>query len=83
MQSFVEDNIKRGRYGSVSHVIEAALATLQQQERVADFDFPPGELNKLLAEAEDDFAQGDVYDGEEVFRELRDMAAQRRREGSV
>lgn len=58
-------------------VVEAALTTLEQQERLGDFD--PGELDELLAVGEADIAAGNVYDGEAVFSELEELSAERHR----
>lgn len=78
MQRFVEIKVQNGEYGSPDEVIEAGLAMLEQQERYGDF--APGELDRLLAEGEADIERGDLYDGEQVFRELDELSAARRRE---
>ena len=80
MKQFVERKVQAGEYESADLVIQAGLAALAQQEQFKDF--APGELDALLAEAEEDFEKGDVYDGEEVFREIRAMSAARRGEQS-
>jgi hypothetical protein len=41
--------------------------------------FAAGELDRLLAEGEADIANGRLHDGEEVFRELNALSADRRR----
>jgi hypothetical protein len=41
--------------------------------------FPAGELDRLLAEGEADIAKGDLHDGDEVFRDLDELSAARRR----
>jgi antitoxin ParD1/3/4 len=76
MQKFVEDKVKAGEYASADEVIEAGLASLARHG--AD-GFAPGELDELLAEGERDIERGDLVDGEEVFRELEDLSAARRR----
>lgn len=76
---FIEDKVREGEYASAEHIIEAALAMLQLQERQVG-DFAPGELAALIAEGEADIAAGRVHDGEEVFRELDEMIAHLRRE---
>ena len=77
LQKFVDEQIKEGRYDSASEVVEAGLAILEQQTRSGEF--APGALDRLLAEAEADVAQGKFHDGEEVFRQLDEMSAARRR----
>jgi antitoxin ParD1/3/4 len=78
MQQFVQQKLQEGEYDSPDEVIEAGLASLEQQQRHTDF--APGELERLLAQGEADIERGDVYDGEEVFRELDQLSAARRKE---
>ncbi|HXE54149.1 MAG TPA: type II toxin-antitoxin system ParD family antitoxin [Tepidisphaeraceae bacterium] len=78
MQKFVAEKVKQGRYDTPEQVIEAGLASLEQQEAYGDF--ASGELDCLLAEGEADIAAGRVYDGEEAFREIAGISAARRRE---
>lgn len=80
MQEFVERKLRAGEYQSPEQVIEAGLAVLQQQEGLKDF--APGELEALIAAGQADIDAGNVYDGEEVFRELEECSA-RRRQGKL
>ena len=77
MQKFVEEKVKAGEYASAEEVVEAGLASLEQQEQAGDFS--PGELDRLLAEGEKDIAQGGLVDGEQVFLELDEQSAAGRR----
>lgn len=76
MQEFVDRKLREGAYDSPAHIVEAALATLQQQETYGNF--APGELDELLAAGEADIEAGRVHDGEEVFRDLERRSAARR-----
>ena len=76
-QKFAEQKVRSGAFRSIDEVIEAGLVTLELQEKFGEF--APGQLDKLLAEADEDFARGDVFDGEEVFRELDELGKQYRR----
>jgi putative addiction module CopG family antidote len=76
IREFADRKLRDGTYRSFDELVEAGLATLEQQERAGDF--PAGELDRLLAEAEADAAAGKLYDGEEVFRELDDLSAAHR-----
>jgi antitoxin ParD1/3/4 len=78
LERFIKDQIEAGRYASPEEVVEAGLATLEQRTQYADFS--SGELDRLLAEGEADIARGAVHDGEEVFRELDELSAARRRD---
>lgn len=66
IQQLITDRIKSGRYASAEEVVTAALVALEHEERSPNFT--PGELNRLVAEAE---ASGPPLDGETVFAELR------------
>ena len=76
MQEFIERKLQAGEYQSAEQVVEAGLAVLQQQE--SSKDFAPGELEGLIAVGQADIDAGNVYDGEEVFRELEEHSALRR-----
>jgi antitoxin ParD1/3/4 len=78
IQKFIDEQVKSGRYSSAEDVVTAGLVTLQHQERFADF--APGELDRLLAEGEADIERGDVYDGDDVMREIDDLIEKRRLE---
>jgi Arc/MetJ-type ribon-helix-helix transcriptional regulator len=70
-QQALEERMKRGGYATPEDALLAGLASLEQQETYGDF--APGELDKLLAEAEADIERGDLVDAEEVFDELRKL----------
>jgi putative addiction module CopG family antidote len=78
MQRFVQEKVSTGSYASSDQVIEAALASLEQQEKAGDF--APGELDELCAVGEADIERGEVFDGEQTFDELEKLSAKRRRE---
>ncbi|HZK82862.1 MAG TPA: type II toxin-antitoxin system ParD family antitoxin [Humisphaera sp.] len=80
LQKFIDDQVKDGRYDSTEEVVEAALATIEQQTRCGEFG--AGELDRLLAEGETDFNRGNFHVGEDVFREISELSAARRREQS-
>ena len=44
----IEQRVKSGQYHSAEDVVSAAVAQLDQQEQIGDFE--PGELDRLLAE---------------------------------
>ena len=71
VQKLIEERVRSGKYQSAGDVIAAAVATLDQQEHAGDFQ--PGELDTLLAIADEEIARGDLLDGEKVFRELREL----------
>jgi hypothetical protein len=56
--------------------VVAAVSTLERVE--TNGGFAPGELNALVEEGELDSARGNVFDGEQVFAELRKLSTKRR-----
>ena len=78
-QQFIEQRVKSGGYGTPEDVIQAGLAALQQHEAFGDFG--PGELEQLLEEGERSLREEKAIPAEQVFAELRQLSAQRRRQG--
>ena len=76
LERFVNSTVKRGRYSSPNEVVRAALQLLQEREieRTARLE----ELKKEIAVGIADSDRGDVFDGEEVIRELREEIKQAR-----
>jgi Arc/MetJ-type ribon-helix-helix transcriptional regulator len=68
IRKLIEDRLRDGKYRTPEDVVAAALTNLDQQEQVGDFE--PGELDQLLASGE---KSGQALNGEEVFRELREL----------
>jgi Arc/MetJ-type ribon-helix-helix transcriptional regulator len=71
----IDDRVQSGKYGTVEDVIAAAIANLDQQERLAQLDgadleaLYPG-FKEKLAEGLAAARAGDVVDGEEFFNQL-------------
>ena len=65
-QALIEERVRSGRYQSVEEVVIAALYSLKDEDKAADFE--DGELDRLLAEGEN---SGAPLDGESVLAELR------------
>jgi len=63
-QRYIEEQVRAGRYGSVEDFLAAAVARVRQTDRVGDFE--PGELDTLIAQAEEEFARGEAHSMEEV-----------------
>jgi Arc/MetJ-type ribon-helix-helix transcriptional regulator len=72
----IEERMKRGGYATPADVMLAALGALEQAEQSGDFE--PGELDTLLAEGE---SSGEPLDGEQVFKELRELPSRRDKAG--
>ena len=78
LERFINSAVKRGRYSSAEEVVSAALQLLQEREleRTARLE----DLRKEIAVGIADSDRGDVFDGEEVIRELREEIRQAREE---
>lgn len=72
VQRLIEEQVSSGKYETPEDVVAAGLASLEQQQRFADF--APGELDELLAVADEEIDRGELLDGEEAF-----VARRRRR----
>lgn len=70
-QRLLEAQMKKGGYHTPDDALRAGLLYLEQQEHAGDFE--PAELDELLAVADAEIERGEVLDGEEVFRELREQ----------
>jgi Arc/MetJ-type ribon-helix-helix transcriptional regulator len=75
VNQMIDDRVKSGMYRTPQDVVLAAFASLEQQERVGDF--APGELDKLLAVADEEIDRGELLDGEAAFRERRRLRKRR------
>ena len=67
LKKFVDKKVKEGDYAFPEDVVRAAV------ERFIEEDFAPGELAALIAVGEAELQRGDVIDGEDVFKEMRNM----------
>jgi Arc/MetJ-type ribon-helix-helix transcriptional regulator len=66
LQKLVEEQVKAGRFPSADALVNAAVAQV-----VAEDDFAPGEMEKLLAPGEKDAREGRFVDGDEAFAKLQ------------
>jgi antitoxin ParD1/3/4 len=70
LEQLVHQKVKSGRYLSASEVVREALRLLEERDRIRE-----ARINTLRSEIAVGIEQGDkgeVIDGEEVFRELRE-----------
>ncbi len=70
LEQLVHEKVKSGRYLSASEVVREALRLLEERDRIRE-----ARLEALRGEIAIGIEQGDkgeVIDGEEVFRELRE-----------
>ncbi|HEV8607271.1 MAG TPA: hypothetical protein VGQ99_18170 [Tepidisphaeraceae bacterium] len=75
-EQLIRQKVSSGEYSTPADVVEAALATLEQQTR---FDFAPGELERLIAEGEESIKKFGTLDGPSAFKRRRRRRALARR----
>lgn len=75
--AFLQSRVSSGQYQTTSEVVREALRLLQRQEkeRAAGLKELRARLQRGATQAE----QGELLDAEEVFEELRQLIAKRRR----
>lgn len=77
VDAFLQSRVKSGRYQTASEVVREALRLLEQQEKEREAGL--NELRAKLARGATQAERGELFDGEEVFEELRQLIEERRR----
>lgn len=77
LDAFLQSRVQSGRYQTTSEVVREALRLLERQEQDRDDAFLQlkAKLQRGAAQAE----RGELFDGDEVFDELKEMIEERRR----
>ena len=75
--AFLRSRVRSGRYQTSSEVVREALRLLEREEKEREEGFQQlkSKLERGAAQAE----RGELIDGDEVFDELRELIAERRR----
>jgi len=76
LEQFIDNQLESGKYASADEVILAGLRLLEEQERIYKGRF--AELQREIRLGMEAAEQGEVIDGETVFRELQQKLQQRR-----
>ena len=71
-QRMIEERMKQRGYASPDDMVRAGLALLDRQTDTGDF--APGELDRLIAQAEAEFERGEGINADEVFAGIREMS---------
>jgi len=75
--AFLQSRVKSGRYQTTSEVVREALRLLENQEREREAGFK--QLKAKLARGAAQAERGDLFEGEEIFDELKALIEERRR----
>jgi antitoxin ParD1/3/4 len=74
LERLVAEKVKSGMYGSASEVIREALRLLQERDELRRARLE--ELRREIARGLEQADRGELIDGEQVFRELRQRNAE-------
>ncbi len=72
LEQFVHEKVKSGRYLSASEVIREALRLLEEKDNIRQMRIE--KLRQEVAIGIEQSDKGEVFDGEEVVRELLEQA---------
>jgi antitoxin ParD1/3/4 len=75
--AFLQSRVKSGQYQTTSEVVREALRLLQRQEKEREAGLR--QLKARLQRGAGQAQRGERLDGDEVFEELRQLIAERRR----
>jgi antitoxin ParD1/3/4 len=75
-ERFIEDRVASGRYPTASEVIQEGLRLLEEKEDSRDAAIQ--EIRNKIATGIEQANQGEMLDGEAVFRELAQLSQDRR-----
>ncbi len=76
LEQFIQSQVESGKYNSAGEVILAGIRLLEERDRIYKGRFE--ELQQEIGHGIEASQQGQVVDGEMVFRELRQKLQQRR-----
>jgi predicted transcriptional regulator len=77
LQKLVEEKVNAGLFPLAEALVNSAV-----EQFVADDDFEPGAMERLLAAGEEDARQGRFVDGDEAFAWLKARSEARRKTAS-
>lgn len=70
MEQFIKEQLRNGRYFSVSEVVEEALQLLEAQQQIHQMTMD--KIRQQVAIGIEQADKGEVFDGQEVIKELYD-----------
>lgn len=75
--AFLQKRVKSGRYQTTSEVVREALRLLERQEQDREQAFQ--QLKAKLERGAKQAARGELLDGDDIFKELRELISERGR----
>jgi antitoxin ParD1/3/4 len=78
LEKFVESRVATGRYQTASEVVREGLRLLEEREQRRKINLKS--LREKLRRAADEAEHGELIPGEQVFAEIRQHSARRRKE---
>lgn len=78
LEQFVQSRLASGRYQTASEVIREGLRLLEEREQAREAAIE--ELRAKIRRGGEQADRGEVFDGEAVFEEIRQLSARRRAE---
>lgn len=81
LETLIAGEVKAGRASDPGEFLNRAVYHYVVARDLGQ-EYTPEEIDRLICEGLDDVDRGDTIDGEEVFRQLRALSAERRRQGT-
>lgn len=71
LEKMIQQKVESGAYPSAQAIVREAIENLLRDNE----GFAPGELDAMLKVGTDELDRGDVFDGSEVFEQMRRTSA--------
>ena len=81
LETLITDEVKAGRASDPGEFLNRAVYHYVVARDLGQ-EYTPEEIDRMICEGLDDIDRGDTIDGEEAFRQLRALSAERRRQGT-
>ena len=79
LETLIAAEVKAGRVSDPGEFLNKAVYHYVLARDLGQ-EYAPEEIDRMICEGLDDIERGDTVDGEEAFRQLRALSAERRRQ---
>ncbi len=79
LETLIAAEVKAGRASDPGEFLNKAVYHYVLARELGQ-EYVPEEIDRMICEGLDDIERGDTIDGEEAFRQLRALSAERRRQ---